>query len=220
MKYHSCQQANEDTRTRCWLQSLMGYAEIPPPGLTKNNCLLTTELKYPEVSFVVSKSIDLLQVSPFWVVLFRLQPPVPGICWLSCWASLQVMLRIQILWSKLYYRSEIRQYHKISWVIHAIYNHYESLCSPTTPGLYCIDSTAWRPAVCSFNHHFTNVFLSPKNTRVAWRPAARNASHSMSHLPTTRNPKSFWRQPTSQLVHMFVNLSQKIGGLGLGFTFN
>ena len=85
-------------------------------------------------------------------------------------------------------------------------------------GLYCIDSTAWRPAVCSFNHHFTNVFLSPKDTRVAWRPAARNASHSMSHLPTTRNLKSFWRQQTSQLVHMFVNLSQKIGGLGLGFT--
>ena len=78
LKYHSCQQANEDTRTRCWLQSLMGYAEIPPPGLTKNNCLLTTELKYPEVSFAVSKSIDLLQVSPFWVVFFRLQPPVPG----------------------------------------------------------------------------------------------------------------------------------------------
>ena len=48
----------------------MGYAEIPPPGLTKNNCLLTTDLKYPEVSFVVSKSIDLLQVSPFWVVVF------------------------------------------------------------------------------------------------------------------------------------------------------
>ena len=86
-------------------------------------------------------------------------------------------------------------------------------------GLYCIDSTAWRPAVCSFNHHFTNVFLSPKNTRVAWRPAARDASHSMSHLPPTRNLKSFWRQQTSQLVHMFVNLSQKIGGLGLGFTW-
>ena len=57
-------------------------------------------------------------------LFFSVCNPPYLVCWLSWWASLQVMLRIQVVWSKLYYRSEIRKYHKISWVIHAIYNHY------------------------------------------------------------------------------------------------
>lgn len=125
-------------------------------------------------------------------LFFSVCNPPYLVCWLSCWASLQVMLRIQVVWSKLYYRSEIRQYHKMSWVIHAIYNHYSSLCSPTTSwfilhkiprleDLLFVPLTIISPMFFESKKHTSRLKTSMNQLRHSAKNARRSMSHPTNH---------------------------------------